>query len=163
MNTAMAHAMIRLSCFPGAAFMLDRPASEILQMQGFFYFRLRHHGQETRTQNWKNSGIANYKPPYPNVLFTAGSRLARAPPNQLEFRRSGVHTRWMDSPQRQTLAIMIGMIGGSAVGVAATLGYVAHYDFGLSRQQIRTPAIIGAALIAVLMAVEFFGKRLRKP
>ena len=53
--------------------------------------------------------------------------------------------------------------GVAAAFAAVFLGYVAHYEFGLSREQIRTPAVIGAGLIAVLMAVEFFGKRLRKP
>jgi hypothetical protein len=51
-----------------------------------------------------------------------------------------------------------------AAGLAAlSLAYVAHYDLGLSREEIRTPAVIGAAVIAVLVAVEFFGKKLRKP
>ena len=40
---------------------------------------------------------------------------------------------------------------------------IAQYDLGLSRQEIRTPAVVGAAAIAVLVAVEFFGKKLRKP
>jgi hypothetical protein len=49
-------------------------------------------------------------------------------------------------------------------GVAAlSLAYVAHYDFGLSRQEIRTPAIVGAAVVAVFVALEFFSKKLRKP
>jgi hypothetical protein len=50
-----------------------------------------------------------------------------------------------------------------AGAVALSLAYIAHYDFGLSRQEIRTPAVVGAAVIAVLVAVEFFGKKLRKP
>jgi hypothetical protein len=49
---------------------------------------------------------------------------------------------------------------------AAMLGYIAHYDFGLSRQEIRTPAVVGAAVIAVvivtLAALDFFRKRPRK-
>jgi hypothetical protein len=44
----------------------------------------------------------------------------------------------------------------------AALWLVAHYDFGLSRQEIRIPAVVGAAVIAVLVAIEFFGKKLRK-
>jgi hypothetical protein len=51
----------------------------------------------------------------------------------------------------------------TAGAVALSLAYSAHYDFGLSRQEIRTPAVVGAAVIAVLVAVEFFGKKLRKP
>ena len=81
----------------------------------------------------------------------------------LENGRVRAHIRKMDRPQRETAIIMLLIAGGSATFAALMLGYVAHYDFGLSRQQIRTPAVLGAALIAVLMAVEFFGKRLRKP
>jgi hypothetical protein len=50
----------------------------------------------------------------------------------------------------------------AAATTALSLAYIAHYDFGLSRQEIRTPAVVGAAVIAVLVAVEFFGKKLRK-
>jgi hypothetical protein len=52
---------------------------------------------------------------------------------------------------------------GTATMAALTLAYVAHYDFGLSRQEIRTPAVVAAAVIAMLVAVEFFGKKLRRP
>jgi hypothetical protein len=52
---------------------------------------------------------------------------------------------------------------GTATMAALTLAYIAHYDFGLSRQEIRTPAVAAAAVIAMLVAVEFFGKKLRKP
>jgi purine-cytosine permease-like protein len=53
---------------------------------------------------------------------------------------------------------------GAAAGLAAViLGNVAHYGFGLSQEAIRIPAIIGAAVIALLIAVVFFGKKLRKP
>jgi hypothetical protein len=40
--------------------------------------------------------------------------------------------------------------------------YIAHYDFDPSRQEIRTAAVVGAAVIAVLLAVELFSKKLRK-
>jgi hypothetical protein len=95
-------------------------------------------------------------------VYPAGSGIELPRKINWNFYQSGAHTCEMDSPQRQTLAILLGMIGGSAVAVAATLGYIAHYDFGLSRQEIRTPALVGAAIIAVLMADEFFGNRLRK-
>jgi hypothetical protein len=49
--------------------------------------------------------------------------------------------------------------------VAITVGYVAHYDFGLSRLDIRTSALMGAAIFALifalLVATEWFEK-LRK-
>jgi ethanolamine transporter EutH len=58
--------------------------------------------------------------------------------------------------------IIIMMATSTATAVALSLGYIAHYDFGLSREEIRTPALVGAGIIAVLVAVEFFGKKLRK-
>jgi hypothetical protein len=60
-------------------------------------------------------------------------------------------------------ALFYVMLGGMAATTALSLAYIAHFDFGLSRQEIRTPAVIGAVVIAVLVAVEFFGKKLRKP
>lgn len=70
--------------------------------------------------------------------------------------------------QRQVGAeFMIAVTFFTAPMAAAMLGYIAHYDFGLSRQAIRTPAVVGAIIIAVvvatLMAIDFFNKRLRKP
>ena len=55
------------------------------------------------------------------------------------------------------------MAMSTASAIALSLAYIAHYDFGLSRQEIRTPAVVGAAVIAVLVAVEFFCKKLREP
>ena len=47
--------------------------------------------------------------------------------------------------------------------VAITVGYVAHYDFGLSRLDIRTSALTGAAIFALifalLVATEWFEKQ----
>jgi hypothetical protein len=55
------------------------------------------------------------------------------------------------------------MSGVAAIFVALSLAYIARYDFGLSREEIRTPALVGAGVVAVLVAVEFFGKKLAKP
>ena len=50
---------------------------------------------------------------------------------------------------------------------ALTMGYVAHYDFGVSRLDIQASALIGAATIApiviTLLAIEYLEKNLRKP
>ena len=59
--------------------------------------------------------------------------------------------------------ILVISSGAGAVLAAATLGYIAHYDFGLSREAIRIPAVTGAAIIALLVAIEHFGKKLRRP
>jgi hypothetical protein len=54
----------------------------------------------------------------------------------------------------------------SAVGVAAyvaiTMGYVAHYDLGFSPQEIRGTAVAIAVIMAALIAIDFFGKKLGK-
>ena len=51
----------------------------------------------------------------------------------------------------------------AAAVAALSLAYIAHYDFGLSRQEIRTTAVVGAPGIALLVALGFFSKKLRKP
>ena len=72
----------------------------------------------------------------------------------------------MDQRQVDTPAFMIGVTCFTAPMAAAMLGYIAHYNCGLSRQEIRTPAVVGAAVIAVvivtLVALDFFRKRPRK-
>jgi hypothetical protein len=44
--------------------------------------------------------------------------------------------------------------------VAFALGYLAIYDFGLSRVVVRSGSIIAATLIAATLAIEYFGKKL---
>ena len=46
--------------------------------------------------------------------------------------------------------------------VAVMLDYVADVDFGFSCAQIRTMAVIAAIVLAMLMAIDFLGKRLSK-
>jgi hypothetical protein len=52
--------------------------------------------------------------------------------------------------------------GVSALVVAFLLGYSAHYEWGLSRAAIRTDALLAALVISALVAIEFFGKNLRR-
>ena len=61
----------------------------------------------------------------------------------------------MDTPDDRFLSYLMAVV--TAWAAAITLGHIAHFEFGFSRQQI------GAAVIAALLAVEFFGKKLRKP
>ncbi len=49
-----------------------------------------------------------------------------------------------------------------AAYVAIALGYVALYNFGLSGEDVRGAAMSIAVLIAAMVAVDFFGKKLRK-
>jgi hypothetical protein len=60
--------------------------------------------------------------------------------------------------------VLSAMIATSiAIVVSLTLAYIAHEDFGFSSEEIRIPALAAASVIAALVAVEFFGKKLRKP
>jgi hypothetical protein len=43
------------------------------------------------------------------------------------------------------------------------LGYAAHHDWGLSRVAIRTDALLAALLLGMLVAIDMFGKKLKKP
>ena len=58
------------------------------------------------------------------------------------------------------LGLLVALFAASLV--ALIMGYVAHYDFGLSRLAIRTSALMGAAasalIFALLMAIEWFEK-----
>jgi hypothetical protein len=61
---------------------------------------------------------------------------------------------------RLVLAFLMSVV--AAAVTALSLAYIAHYDFGLSREAIRTPSVVGAVVIAVLVALEHFGKKFRK-
>jgi hypothetical protein len=71
------------------------------------------------------------------------------------------HIREMETTVGRVLSFLMSVV--AAAFTALSLAYIALYDFGLSREEIRNPAVAAAAVIAMLMAVEFFGKRLRKP
>jgi hypothetical protein len=64
---------------------------------------------------------------------------------------------------RLGFVITFAVVAGSAALAAFTLGYVAHYDIGLSRIEIRHSALIATALIAMLLATELFRRHWRKP
>jgi hypothetical protein len=61
------------------------------------------------------------------------------------------------------IAILRWLAAVGAIVTALSVAYIAHYDFGFSRQEIRTPAVVGAAIIGLLVATEYLGKRFRKP
>jgi hypothetical protein len=52
--------------------------------------------------------------------------------------------------------------GFVAAYVAIAINYVARYDFGFSAQQIRGAALVLAVIIAALIGIDFFGKKLGK-
>jgi hypothetical protein len=49
-----------------------------------------------------------------------------------------------------------------AAYAAVTLDYVANVDLGFSCEQIRNTAVITAVVMAMLMAIDFLGKKLGK-
>jgi hypothetical protein len=81
----------------------------------------------------------------------------------LQTRHPGAHSQAMELIISKIVGLLVAVC--TAAMVALTLGYVAHYDFGLSRLDIQTSALIGAATIApitaLLWAIEYFDK-LRK-
>jgi hypothetical protein len=55
------------------------------------------------------------------------------------------------------------MFAFSTIVIALTLSYVAHYEIGLSEQDIRDIALTGAIFMGLILAIEYFGEKLRKP
>lgn len=49
-----------------------------------------------------------------------------------------------------------------AAYAAIAMEYVAQYGLGISLQQIRDASILLAGVIGTLIAIDFFGKKLRK-
>jgi hypothetical protein len=72
----------------------------------------------------------------------------------------------MDQRLLDAAVLMIVITCFTAPVAAAMLGYTVHYQFGLSRQEIRTTAVVAAIIIAIVMAtflaISFFFKRLRR-
>jgi hypothetical protein len=73
------------------------------------------------------------------------------------------HIHGMANPSAESVMTFLFFAAVAAIAAAVMLGYVAHFEFGFSRQEIRTPAVIAAAIIGVLLATEYFGRKLRKP
>jgi cytosine/uracil/thiamine/allantoin permease len=64
----------------------------------------------------------------------------------------------------ETTGRIIGAFLMSVVLAAVTaLSLAFLFDFGLSPEEIRTAAVVGASIIGALVAVEYFGERLAKP
>jgi hypothetical protein len=91
-------------------------------------------------------------------IVHAKGRALRALANGL----SAAHTDRMESGPSE-IAILRWLAAVGAIVTASSVAYIAHYDLGFSRQEIRTQAVIGAAIVGLLVATEHFGKKLRKP
>jgi hypothetical protein len=72
------------------------------------------------------------------------------------------HHKMTDNRFDEIARVLI-LAGATATVTAAWVGFIAHFDLGISRQEIRTPALLGAAIIALLLAVEYFGQKLGRP
>jgi hypothetical protein len=59
--------------------------------------------------------------------------------------------------------LLVFLSAAAAVTAALTAGYTARYDLGFSPEQIRTEAIAVAILIGLLLAIDHYGKKLRRP
>jgi hypothetical protein len=66
----------------------------------------------------------------------------------------------MERPVDRALLFLMSVV--TAAITALALALAAHFDFGLSREEIRSAAMVGAGVVTMLVAVEFFGKKLRK-
>jgi hypothetical protein len=66
----------------------------------------------------------------------------------------------METTVGRVLALLMNVV--TAAISALAFASIARDDFGLSPENIRVFAVLAAAVIATLVAVEFFGKKLRK-
>ena len=48
-----------------------------------------------------------------------------------------------------------------AAYAAILIGYVAHHNLGFRVEEIRGAAVLTAVIVATLLAIDFFGKKLR--
>jgi hypothetical protein len=80
---------------------------------------------------------------------------------QMKHDRAPLPTGQQSGPSEIAVFRWLAAVG--TIVTPVTAGYIAHYEFGFSRQEIRTPALIGAAIVGLLMATEYFGQKLRKP
>ena len=61
------------------------------------------------------------------------------------------------------IAISCWLVAVAAIFTAFVLEYVAREDFGFAQHNIRTLSLNVAAVIAIVVAVEYFGKMRRRP
>ena len=94
-----------------------------------------------------------------NPAVTLGSPLVS--PCWRKVHQPRIVVGWNLAPPETAISRWLAAVG--AFVTALSVGYIAHYDLGFSRQEIRTKAIIGAVIIGVLVTIEYLGKRLRKP
>jgi hypothetical protein len=67
----------------------------------------------------------------------------------------------METTVGRVLAVLLSV--AATVTAALTAGYTARHDLGFSPQQIRAQAVVIAIVIGLLLAIDHYGKKLRKP
>ena len=68
---------------------------------------------------------------------------------------SAAHIDRMESGPSE-IAILRWLAAVGAIVTASSVAYIAHYDLGFSRQEIRTQAVIGPAIVGLLVATRIF-------
>jgi hypothetical protein len=95
-------------------------------------------------------------------LFPCGNSVALI---CLEYRLEpacrGRIIRGMETTVGKLLIILLFV--AATITAALTAGYTARFDLGFSPEQIRIQAIIVAIVIGLLLAIDHYGKKLRKP
>jgi hypothetical protein len=66
----------------------------------------------------------------------------------------------MEKTVERVLSFLTWVIAAACIAIMSAS--IAHDKFGLSPQGIHTAAVLSAGVIAVLVAIEFFGTKLRK-
>jgi hypothetical protein len=66
----------------------------------------------------------------------------------------------MESLTDRITIVFLGL--ASAAAAALLLVYIAHYDFGLSRQEIRSEALLGVILIAAALGADLLRRKTTK-
>jgi hypothetical protein len=66
----------------------------------------------------------------------------------------------MEKTVERVLSFLTWVIATACIAIMSAS--IAHDKFGLSPQGIHTAAVLSAGVIAVLVAIEFFGTKLRK-
>jgi uncharacterized protein YneF (UPF0154 family) len=81
----------------------------------------------------------------------------------VENGRLEAHVHNMASPEVDGPITFLVLAVTAAFMAAVVLGYFVHYGLGFSRQEIRDLALAVGAIIGLILAIEYFGKMLRKP
>ena len=69
----------------------------------------------------------------------------------------------METSQSTRIALLRWLAAVAAIVTAFILEYIAHDDFGFAREEIRTPSLIAAVIIGLLLSAAYVLGRQRTP